>query len=237
MHRMRILVFLFPVILFLLFLYIKIELPQTYASIIQEDSLVENAQVVFYLISAGLSFFVSMKFLKNKMTLHGILYFVLAVGLLFTALEEISWGQRIFNIETPVYFKRHNFQKELSLHNLYAVQPMLHNLYIIIGAYGAFAWIFTYPFFSGTKTNDQSIVNYVVPDWYISSYFFFTFFIYGIFEYMRPLLSKGFLLWRDQEPVELLLSLGFLSFLINNYVRLQECLKSRSKKRGKRVRR
>ncbi len=37
---------------------------------------------------------------------------------LFGAGEEISWGQRIFNIETPEFFKKHNAQKEMNLHNL-----------------------------------------------------------------------------------------------------------------------
>jgi hypothetical protein len=33
-------------------------------------------------------------------------------------LEEISWGQRIFNIETPQFLKNINMQKEITIHNL-----------------------------------------------------------------------------------------------------------------------
>jgi hypothetical protein len=32
--------------------------------------------------------------------------------------EEISWGQRIFNVETPEYFLTYNKQAETGLHNL-----------------------------------------------------------------------------------------------------------------------
>ena len=46
-----------------------------------------------------------------------ILLFV-AFVCLFGAGEEISWGQRIFNIETPEALKAHNAQEEFNLHNL-----------------------------------------------------------------------------------------------------------------------
>jgi len=41
-----------------------------------------------------------------------------AVVLIFGAGEEISWGQRIFGIETPEFFQAHNAQSETNLHNL-----------------------------------------------------------------------------------------------------------------------
>lgn len=38
--------------------------------------------------------------------------------LLFGAGEEISWGQRVFGIETPEFLAEHNRQRETNLHNL-----------------------------------------------------------------------------------------------------------------------
>ena len=38
--------------------------------------------------------------------------FVLAAG------EEISWGQRVFGIASPAFFRKHNLQGELNVHNL-----------------------------------------------------------------------------------------------------------------------
>lgn len=32
--------------------------------------------------------------------------------------EEVSWGQRIFNIDTPGFFQSYNAQNEMNLHNL-----------------------------------------------------------------------------------------------------------------------
>jgi hypothetical protein len=44
---------------------------------------------------------------------------------LFGAGEEISWGQRILNIETPDIIKKQNAQKEITLHNLNLFQTKL----------------------------------------------------------------------------------------------------------------
>lgn len=41
-----------------------------------------------------------------------------AVVLLFGALEEISYGQRLFSVETPEYFSARSDQDEINLHNL-----------------------------------------------------------------------------------------------------------------------
>jgi hypothetical protein len=42
----------------------------------------------------------------------------LTVFTLFGAGEEISWGQRIFNVESSEWFKQNNAQAETNLHNL-----------------------------------------------------------------------------------------------------------------------
>lgn len=220
---MKVLIFIFPVILFHIFLYVKLELPNIYISIVQEDSVVENMQAVIYLASFIISLFVTIKFLRSKMTSHCVLYGILTLGLLFIMNEEVSWGQRIWGIQTPDFFEQYNFQKEISLHNLKPIQKKIQGICILVGAYGAFAWIVVSLLFSSTKTNCTNILNFAVPSWFISSYFFFYFFINVLFKYYPPY-PGSFLVWKDQEPMELLLSLGFLSFVATNYFRLRQCL-------------
>ena len=61
------------------------------------------------------------------------------------------------------------------------------------------------------------MVNYLVPSWYLASYFLPVFLIYLYFDICAYL--GGFFLpleWREQEPAELLMSLGFLLFVIVN---------------------
>lgn len=63
------------------------------------------------LFGAAIFFIVASK-LKNIFLIILFLVFLFGTG------EEISWGQRIFNFETPEYMKDHNVQKELNIHNL-----------------------------------------------------------------------------------------------------------------------
>lgn len=42
----------------------------------------------------------------------------LAAVCFYAFMEEISWGQRIFGIESPGFFKRYNLQRETNIHNL-----------------------------------------------------------------------------------------------------------------------
>ena len=47
---------------------------------------------------------------------------------LFGAGEEISWGQRIFNIESSEYFKQNNAQQETNLHNMIVGETKINKL-------------------------------------------------------------------------------------------------------------
>jgi hypothetical protein len=53
-------------------------------------------------------------------------------------IEEISWGQRIFGIETPNSFKDLNYQGETTVHNL--IGPIYHP--IIYGVFSVLCLIF-----------------------------------------------------------------------------------------------
>jgi hypothetical protein len=55
---------------------------------------------------------------KNKKTLWLTGTFIFMILFLFAAGEEVSWGQRIFNVESGEFFKENNAQGETNLHNL-----------------------------------------------------------------------------------------------------------------------
>ena len=78
---LKLLIFIFPIILFSIFLGVKVVFPFTYTRIIQEDSPIEYLQAFFYFLSSILSLIVSFTFFKNKFFLHGVLYSLLAFGL------------------------------------------------------------------------------------------------------------------------------------------------------------
>ncbi len=84
----------------------------------EEDGIIENATSVFYLIASAANLTLLMRFcgrtlLRLNLGLLALLFFV--VGM-----EEISWGQRILNIETPAALRDINVQGELTLHNIWS---------------------------------------------------------------------------------------------------------------------
>ncbi|MCA9369349.1 hypothetical protein KC721_03545, partial [Candidatus Woesebacteria bacterium] len=94
--------------------------PFEYSDLIVEDGLVEMATALLFFVSGLISFNLSRKKLfANKY--HQLVYKLgcIAVGVALTlvALEEISWGQRIFNIETPDHIADQNHQDEINIHN------------------------------------------------------------------------------------------------------------------------
>jgi hypothetical protein len=179
-------------------------------------------QSLFYGLAAVFAFAASKNLLRKRMFPHAALCALLATGLLFVSLEEISWGQRIFKIETPFFLKQHNVQEELSVHNLLPVQPYIHKMYMLTGAYGAFAWIIAALAVPGVRFRRLHIVHFTAVPWFISPCFLVVFFWYTLFEFSERPHPGSFLVWRDQEPVELLLSLGFLLFAAAGYLRTQQ---------------
>lgn len=84
----------------------------------QEDGVIEYATFFFLLCISILSFSRLFTLSKNKTVLWKLGIFFFGILFLFGAGEEISWGQRIFGIESGEFFQGNNLQKETNLHNL-----------------------------------------------------------------------------------------------------------------------
>jgi hypothetical protein len=78
------------------------------------------------------------------------------MGLVFVfgAGEEISWGQRILNIESSEFFVKHNAQREINIHNLIVNGKKINkiifgtSLGVCIGAYFLSLWTLEKKFFT-----------------------------------------------------------------------------------------
>ena len=54
---------------------------------------------------------------REEILLYGF-YAVFSIGVLFTAMEEVAWGQWFFGFETPAALKSINVQDEVTIHNI-----------------------------------------------------------------------------------------------------------------------
>jgi len=91
---------------------------QRFADFVQEDSVAEYATAAFFGLMAILCFKRFLSLLREKSKLPALTWFGLFLMTFFVFGEEISWGQRIFNIQSGEFFKEFNTQDETNLHNL-----------------------------------------------------------------------------------------------------------------------
>jgi hypothetical protein len=84
----------------------------------KEDGFIEYGTSFLLFCSSFLLFKRFFNLFKSKNILWKIGIFLIAFVFLFGAGEEISWGQRIFNVESSAYFLENNAQGETNLHNM-----------------------------------------------------------------------------------------------------------------------
>lgn len=208
-----------PIFLILCFAFLHKADYGTYCAVVSEDNVVEYATSLLYLGSSFLSVLIAVNFYKQKLLIHSASYLMLALGTFMFFGEEISWGQRLLDFELSGYFLEHNLQKETNLHNLDTFKGLARWFYIIVGLYGGCFWMIS----TSVKKRFNSKFSYYVPGWYLSSYFIVAAIYYTYLFYIRPHYSIDSITWREQEPSEMLLSLGFFVFiLINRYRQIQD---------------
>lgn len=107
---------------------------------VNEDGPVEWMQVFFLTISALYCLLIVKGYDVYYKTLTIKVCFAVFLLLLILVIgEEISWGQRIFDIQTPDFIKNINKQHEINIHNLKPLQRYRHWILISIGLIGIVA--------------------------------------------------------------------------------------------------
>jgi hypothetical protein len=138
-------------------------------------------------------------------------YGVLAIGLFFIAGEEISWGQRIFNIDTFEFMRYQNVQNENNLHNLSGY--LADHIFIA----GVFVFGFVMPLISHHKQFFRKLMHYfgiALPSYPLA----FGFLLASLFHpwTVSPLIDHSNLV-RPEEVREFLCSFGFVLYTIERW--------------------
>ena len=125
----------------LLFILIFVVSPSTFGQSALEDGPVEWASADFLFAACLVMMYVFVRELKNKDMHWFIKLSLLALaGVFFVmGMEEVSWFQRVFHIETPAEFKG-NIQDEMNLHNF--ATNYVENAYY----FGSFVYLVVFPF-------------------------------------------------------------------------------------------
>lgn len=226
-QTLKILIFTFPAIFGAFMYWLATYYFDIYVIIGTEDHIIEYAQFFFFLAGGILAFLISLKFKSVSRLMFAIFLFI-SIGLIFVAGEEISWGERIFNINAPEIFDgestvpllEYNVQGEMNLHNFKPIHNIVGILYLLIGAYFIFAWPLRrflekknilkdkVKFFASFLTSPPLLILYFIPT--------------GINLLNRRELQ---IIPQNYEMVEFLFSLGILIFLIFVYSSVRKGIK------------
>ena len=159
-----------------------------YNSFVAEDGIIEYLTAVFLL---SISIFLIKKLfeMEKKISVNNLGIIIFSIIFFFGFGEEISWGQRIFNIETPPFFSENNLQSETNIHNLMIGGVKLNKLIFTNSLFFIFSFYFlAIPYLYAKSNNVKSVINkfsIVIPKYSQSIIFiFFTIIIY-LFDHDR----------------------------------------------------
>lgn len=200
-----------PIAFVLICITIRLLSKDFYVQFVEEDGPIELATSLAYFLAFLVTVPITLKFHRRQHRIFALLYGLLGLGFLFVSGEEISWGQRYIGFQSPEFFGTYNLQSEVTLHNLVHGQ-IVHIVYAVISFYGVFAR-FLVP--RSIRAAMSSGLDYFIPGRSLMTFFLIPLVYFSIplsIIWTRPL--YGYLTYREQEPSEFLLSLGFLSFVI-----------------------
>lgn len=141
-----------------------------------EDGFFENATAILLFIASILFILSTYAIFKVGGSRFYVLLYLLFAFMLFTSsMEEISWGQRIFGIETPEMLKTVNYQGELNIHNLF--NPFFGYIYFGLGVVMSVGLIATIMF---RKNFQEPAILALLPK---RRYFYLSIFFFAIASY------------------------------------------------------
>ena len=188
--------------------------PVAYNYFVSEDSWVEYGTFVCYLLAG----FLVLRAIKIDQSTRRLGYILLCLGLFFIAMEEISWGQRLFGIRTPHIIAQFNQQSELSLHNVSFFQAEHLFFYAIL------IWAIILPEISYRVKRFDAFLKVVgIP---LVSREIYPYFILGFF------LKNFEVVIQNAEIGEFFIGLAFVLFAVDTYFKTYDRIENIYRKKG-----
>ncbi len=176
--------------------------PSVYIDITYEDNVVEWLTFILLVASGILSIIIANGIRKKYRYFHWF-FILFSVFTILAGLEEISWGQRVFGVESPEFFKKHSDQKEINLHNTFQEKTRIktkHIALLVLFIYGVIL-----PLYIKNKRYRFNKMFIVPPPFLIPAFLIATLFM------------LDFPTEQEEEYGELLYSVAFFVFILYNH--------------------
>jgi len=213
-------VFLFPLLVWPLFLVYRFAVEQqgevkVYLRRITEGSIVEWLSFIFLLFSAWLLWQAVSDWGAFKARLAGQ---SLAVLLFFAAMEEMSWGQMIFNWGTPELLDSLNRQQETNIHNLAVFHDYTWIAFAVVFTFLASLCAINYLLPSYSSWRQSHLATLILPVSCSLSYFLIAVVIYWGVVVEKSGIDLAYLHTREQEIAECLAAIGIFIHCVSLYL-------------------
>ena len=142
-----------------------------YRFITKEDGPLEWSQFSGFVIAGVFALGLASIFVRSRRMLPFVLYFLLGLGCLFIAGEEISWAQRLLGVDTPANLAEVNLQGETNVHNVSGVHPFFRTMYLLIGFSGSVGAALIRMLLHHRHIAAPFLLDIVIPPLFLSSGF------------------------------------------------------------------
>lgn len=223
---------LLPIIAALIIILYRIILPnkgsafKSYIRTISEGSIVEWASFIILIASSLLLLKAARRWEHSGARW---LLFTAAAGIFIIGMEEMSWGQMIFNWETPELFNDYNVQHETGIHNLWFIHHQTWTIAAILMSITFILSAISGLIRNASMVRPRSIAEILLPLGCTTSYFLVASVIY----WCTVLEKNGFDLiyfhTREQELGELFFYSGIFIHSMHLYFESPQAPNSESR--------
>jgi len=176
---------------------------------VQEDAVFENLTILFLTVCLIICILNAKNLACKKKYAGMATYLLLSLMLVFVIGEELSWGQRIFNIQSGVFFMEKNTQSETNLHNLRLGDVRINKLIftqistVLLAVYFLLSRVACRIKIFG-KIHKKFCIP--LPKLHHTIFFYFAFLMVYAFDYKR-----------NNEVMELIFPMMFMLIFLNPY--------------------
>ena len=203
------------IVLYKKFVLVTPQAFQSYLRTISEGSLIEWGSF-FLLIAAAVLCYLTAR--PWSLSIVKLILLTFSSGLLLIGMEEMSWGQMIFNWEIPGEIAKYNIQDESTIHNIWFIH---HHSWMIASFVISIAFILSVAGFWVRRKQPiraNSVANVVLPIWPTASYFLTSALIYWCVVALKSGVVIPYLHTMEQEIGELFFYSGIFIHSVYLYL-------------------
>ncbi len=191
---------------------------RAHAGHFKEGSVAEWLTFVVFLVAAPIALSTAVQSWRRRERGRGIAWSLFGLACALVAMEEVSWGQILFDWGTPGFFDAHNSQNETNLHNLAPVQEHLWSITALVLSAVALLALARLPLEAHGLLRADSLADDLLPVRATLPLLVFAALIAIVVAFEKKQVDLPILITRDQEVAEFAFGIACLLQACRGYL-------------------